>query len=224
MLPTFAKPAATATIEPIGRRSTVPRDHLVKLTLQLSPIDARHADKGIAVEVAKGALAGFPLRDGEAGRRDNFGDVSVATRPGRGGGPTSVVVGIEGSMLVHGRPDDEPVAQLRAALSGGGYRVAVRELRECSEPTCSTVVVADWNSRQAVPAGWHSQTVCGRHSYRTCAACKSTFVMSSVNAAGQAPSLSCVVCGSILVEWGSSKVWSAELVRRGDPPAAHAAK
>jgi hypothetical protein len=41
-------------------------------------------------------------------------------------------------------------------------------------------------------------------------------VMSSANASGQAPSIHCEVCGMILVEWGGTKVWTVELVTRGD--------
>jgi len=32
--------------------------------------------------------------------------------------------------------------------------------------------------------------------------------------AGQAPAVHCEVCGQVLIEWGSSKVWIAQLVAR----------
>ena len=38
--------------------------------------------------------------------------------------------------------------------------------------------------------------------------------MTSANAGGQAPSIHCEVCKAILVEWGGTKVWTAELVTR----------
>ena len=42
---TITKPIATATIEPIGARTSVPRDHVVKVTIKLNAIDAKYADK-----------------------------------------------------------------------------------------------------------------------------------------------------------------------------------
>ena len=42
--------------------------------------------------------------------------------------------------------------------------------------------------------------------------------MSSANVSGQATAVHCEVCGGVLVEWGASKVWTAELVRRGRVP------
>jgi hypothetical protein len=39
--------------------------------------------------------------------------------------------------------------------------------------------------------------------------------MTSTNSDGQAPSVHCTVCGAIMVEWGSSKLWVLELMTRG---------
>src|SRR5437868_6594286 len=52
--------------------------------------------------------------------------------------------------------------------------------------------------------------------YVICAMGGSLYRMSSTNSVGQAPSVHCGVCGGVLIEWGSSKVWSAELVHRAD--------
>ena len=38
--------------------------------------------------------------------------------------------------------------------------------------------------------------------------------LASTNAAGQAPAVHCEVCGQVLIEWGSSKVWIAQLVAK----------
>jgi hypothetical protein len=38
--------------------------------------------------------------------------------------------------------------------------------------------------------------------------------MSSTNSSEKAPSLHCELCGAILVEWGSTKVWQAELISK----------
>jgi hypothetical protein len=73
-----------------------------------------------------------------------------------------------------------------------------------------------WNRSSDVPPTWYSQRICGKHNYRTCTKCKSVYVLTSTNAAGQAPSVHCEVCGAVIIEWGSSKVWKAELVTRGE--------
>jgi len=40
------------------------------------------------------------------------------------------------------------------------------------------------------------------------------YLMSSSNAGGPAPSLKCTVCDAVMVEWGGTKLWFAELVSR----------
>jgi hypothetical protein len=210
---TTAKPTATATIEPMGPRTKVPRDHSIKVVVKLSARDAKYADKGYAAGVARMALRGFPPVQGAADRR-GFGDLSEPATRTRSGAPSSVVVAVEGSVVWSGRPEDDSIEGLRAALLGEGYRVDLRERRECSEPECSTFAMVAWNRPSDVPSHWYSSTVCGKHDYRACAKCKSVYVMTSTNAAGQAPSLHCEVCGDIMVGWGRSKIWSAELVTR----------
>jgi hypothetical protein len=156
------------------------------------------------------------LRPRKASPTDGDSSTSRRAKSGRGGAVTSVVIGVEGSVVQPGRPDDDSVADLQAILLAAGYRVAVREKRVCSEPACKIEALIDWNQATA-PPGWHDAHVCGRHNYRTCASCKSVFTLTSSNFVGQAPSLHCEVCGHILIEWGRSKLWIAELVTSGAP-------
>jgi len=211
---TVSKPIATATIEPMGSRTTQPRSHLIKLVLSFSPLAPRFAEKGHVAGVARKALAGFSPASGEPDRRA-FGDVSVASR-GKAGVIGSVVVGVEGTAIWRERPDDAAVEQLQTALVEEGYRVVVRAKRECAEGGCLSAAMVEWDRPSTVPSGWYSGLICGGHNYRTCAACKSVFVFTSVNSPGQAPSVACEVCGAVLVEWGGSKLWDVELITRGE--------
>jgi hypothetical protein len=216
MVPTTAsKPTATATIEPMGHRATVPRNHLINITLKLTPIDAKHADKEYVASVARRSLEGFPPANGQPDRR-RFGDVSVSGKVGKSGGVSNVVVCVEGSVVWPGRPGDDPVERLRAVLLAEGYRVAVREKRECAESECTTEAMVEWNRPSDLPSGWYSNLICGKHNYRTCSKCKSIYVLTSTSSAGQAPSVHCGVCGEVMIEWGSSKMWNAELITRGE--------
>src|SRR6266511_2546134 len=108
--------------------------------------------------------------------------------------------------------DGAAVDRLRAVLNAALFSISVREKRECSEGSCTSEALVEWNHPSELPSGWYSNRVCGKHSYRTCGKCESLYVMSSTNAVGQAPSIHCAVCGEVIVEWGSSKMWSAELV------------
>lgn len=200
------KPSAAATIEPQGRRSAVPREHAIKVTLSLSSVSPKFSDRDHVAGVAKRSLASFPGTHGVA-------ITDVVGKAGRGGS-VSIVTGVEGFAIGAGRPDDDSIEAIRASLVEAGYRVTVLEKRECSEEGCMTMVMIDWSRGADVPSGWFSKSVCGAHNYRTCRGCKSVFALSSINAAGQAPSVHCEVCGQVLVEWGSSKVWRAVLVSR----------
>jgi len=215
------KQTATVTIEPVGPRSAGPRDHSIKVAIGVGPTVGTVTDTGRASRAARASLAAFPPAIGEPDRR-TFADVSTTRKLGRGGPSTSVVVGVEGSVTWPSRPEEASVADVRDALLGEGYRVVVREKRECAEPQCKMAAVVEWN-QAAVPPGWYSERVCGGHNYRTCAKCKSVFVLTSSNFVGQAPSVHCEVCGHVLVEWGSSKLWTAELIRRGEIPPARSA-
>jgi hypothetical protein len=210
---TVFKPIATVTIEPIGSRTATPREHSINVMLKLSASSPKYADKGLVATVAGKALAGFAPAHGEPDRR-RVGDVTVTAKAGKAG-IVSNVIGVEGTAVWPERPGEDTVDNLRDALLREGYRVAVREKRECGEPSCKVFVMLDWNRPSEMPSGWHTNLVCGAHNYRTCTQCKSMYVLSSTNAAGQAPSVHCEVCGLVMIEWGSSKVWTAELVTRG---------
>jgi hypothetical protein len=206
------KPTATATIEPMGRRTAAPREHSITVLLKLSSSGTKHADKDYAATVARRSLDSF-----SGGDQRRFGDVSVSTR-GKAGAVTHLVVSVEGSLVWPGRPEDAAVKQLCTTLLDEGYAVAVREKRECAESGCGSNATIDWNRRADAPPGWYSHELCGKHNYRMCGKCKSTYVLSSTNAAGQSPSLHCEVCGEVMIEWGGSKIWSAELLTRGEAP------
>jgi hypothetical protein len=201
------KPSAAATIEPTGSRERNPREHSVRLTINFATLEKKFADRSWIVGVLQGALAGFPSLTGQPDSA-TFGDIISKTG--------SKVVGVEGSILCAGRPDASAMVALREVLTTAGYNLVVRELRECSHATCTTSVMIDWARPHAVPAGWYDTLVCGRHGYKACPTCNSVYVMSSANAVGQAPSFHCEVCGAVMIEWGGSKIWNAELVTRGD--------
>jgi hypothetical protein len=221
--PTTAKPTATATIEPVGPRTTVPREHLVTVMIRLSGIDARYADKGYVAGVARKSLEGFPPAKGRADRR-TLVELSVSSKVNHQRGTTNVVVGVEGSAPAFGRPREDAVAGFCDALAEAGYRVELREKRECAEPGCPTAAVVDWNRPEGIPPSWYSHAICGRHNYRTCPKCKSSYVLTSTNSVGHAPSVACEVCGALMIGWGGSKLWTAELVTRGALPAAAASR
>lgn len=207
------KPTATVTVEPMERRSRRPAEHSIKVNLKLSPGDPTFSDKGHVVAIARKALAGFGPAPGDSDRR-RFGDVSVTTKTGKTGAVHTVVVGIEGTAVIPDRPPVDAVTTLRDVLQHEGYRVALVERRECVEAGCKTEAVVEWDHAEQIPPGWHSSTVCGAHNYRSCARCKSLFRLTSTNYVGQAPSVHCEVCGQVIIEWGSSKAWTAELITR----------
>jgi hypothetical protein len=193
---------ATATIEPKGRRTKVPREHLITLTLNLS---AKNADKGVTMETLRKALAVLPT---DQDNRAKLSENSVHSKN------THTVVSVEGTLMSAGRPEEQTMEQMRALLSADGFYLTIREMRECSQAGCLTDTMVDWNRPALVPSRWYSNQICDKHNYKTCTSCGSIFSMTSVNSPGQAPSVHCEVCGTVLVEWGSSKVWSAERVRK----------
>ena len=195
------KPTASASIEPLGPRAHSPRGHAVRLHLELKDLEPRFADRVTAVDLARRALA--LLGD----ERASFVDVL---------GGKARIIGVEGSIVCAAKPDAGSLMRLHETLSGAGYHVKTRELRECSEDTCASTAVMDPSRAESSPATWFGAHICGKHGYRACPGCKSIYVMTSANAAGQAPSVHCEVCGSILVEWGGTKLWSVELVTRGE--------
>jgi hypothetical protein len=199
--PPEPRPTATVTMEPLDSRSGSPRSFATRLYLPLSTFDPRLADRRSVLGIADAAVRAI---DGV--EVPNLSDVVAREK----------VVGIEATFTV----DDVAgaIARLRQALSDSGYFVSMRLLRECADDGCTTTTSLDPTRSDSVPYGWYSTTVCGRHGYRSCAGCDSLYVMSSSSAAGQAAAVHCEVCDTVLVEWGGSKRWTAELVTRGRRP------
>jgi len=207
-----ARPFATVNLEPTGRRTMIPRPYAVRVTLRLSASGSNHADKAYVAGVAHRVLEGFaPAASTRAER--TISEVLEEHRI-RKTGRAGVVVGVEGTATARGRPTDDEVEEVRDALRAEGYRVAIRECRQCAEVGCNVNVVVDWHQASQVPRGWYSRRICGAHNYRTCVRCGSTYALSSTNSVGPAPSVHCEVCGLVIIEWGSSKIWHAELITR----------
>jgi hypothetical protein len=208
-----SKPTATVTIEVPRSRAPSP-EHAIRVALKLSAAGARHGDREHVAAIARRALTSLASAGGEPAP-PRITDVTVTRKEGRSVPAATIVVAVEGHVDWPGRPDDDAVDDLRGILSDEGYRVEVRERRACGEPGCHVEATLGWNHPAEVPSGWHSATICGGHNYRTCAGCNSRYVLTSTNSVGQAPSVHCEVCGQVIVEWGSSKVWTAQLVSRG---------
>ncbi len=185
---------AIVTVEPRGPKTTAQRQYLVRFTLEL---DAA-GDKTRVLALAHEALA--PLQ-AIPGVECAFGELAIKTK----------TTAIEARAAVPEPPGEAAMGTLRASLSAAGYTVTITETRECDE--CLASVMVPWNRPEA-PPGWHSRSICGKHHYKSCAGCGSVYVMSSSNANGPAPSLRCAVCDAVMVEWGGTKVWFAELVTR----------
>jgi hypothetical protein len=207
------RPKATTTIEPLGARSAAGRAYSLKVIIEIDGSEARFADKSAVTQTVRRTLA---VCAPEALEREGCTlRALTTTRKGKGGIPTTAVVAIEGAAVCPGRPAAASVAAVLAALRGEGYEASVREHRQCLEAGCSSDAVVAWDHLDDVPSGWFASSVCGRHSYRRCAACSSVFLLTSTNSSCRAPSVHCEVCGNVLVEWGSSKLWEAELVSHG---------
>ena len=201
------KPAASAAIEPIGPRVHGSRRHAVRLVLRFNDRDPKFADRRWVAGTAESALAA--LSDSADHERPSFGEVLSKGRN---------VLGLEAVAVCPAKPVAVSIDRLRHVLSVAGYTVEAHEARECSEADCTTTVLVDCTRALDVPSGWFAAEVCGRHGYKRCVACGSTYAMSCSNAIGAAPSVHCEVCGGVLVEWGGTKLWLADLVRRADWP------
>lgn len=197
-----ARPTATATIEPVAAPTAAPRAHAVRLVLPLSSFTPRLADRR---EVLGAAEAALRVLDEHGAPR--YFDVMAREK----------LVAIEAALAMADAPSAGAVERMRQALAEAGYRVTVRALRECADAGCTTTATDDTVRPDAVPSGWYSATVCGKHGYRSCGGCGSLYVMTSTNSSGPAAAVHCAVCASVLVEWGASKSWTAELVARGRP-------
>ncbi|MDB4965625.1 MAG: hypothetical protein JWN44_1314 [Myxococcales bacterium] len=204
-------PTATVTIEPEDHKDKSPREYLIRVTLKGPNV----------MTIARDALARFaPAGDQPDRRRFDpilAKPIHMPNRDRDAPPKPPAVVGVEATVIWDGRPDEELVAQLRAALLGRCQKASVREMRECGEPECTTTAPVEWNRPQEIPQGWYNASVCGKHSYKECPRCKSLYLMTSTNSGGQAESVSCEVCGSVMIEWGGTKHWEAQLVTRVEP-------
>lgn len=208
--PVAGKPTALVAIEPRGPRTTAPREHSLTVTIQLSTADPRFADRHRVAQVLQEALAAAAPSGGETS--GHTVDEILASTRAKDGTTSRVVTGIEGVSASRGLPSAAAVEAVRAMLAAEGYRVTIQETRECAETGCLVVATVDWRRRESVPAGWFSDAICGKHDYRACAQCNSLYKMTSDSSSVAAPSLHCTVCGAVMIEWGGSKTWSAELV------------
>jgi hypothetical protein len=193
-----SRPIATATIEPVGARST-PRAHVLRLDLPLGSHAERQAVVGCAEEA---------LRTLEPATAPSYSDVIARDK----------VVGIQAALAIADTPDIDALGRMRQSLADAGYHVTVRVVRECADAGCTTTSSAELKWSAAVPSGWHSATICGKHGYRACGTCGSLYVMMSSSGGGPTRAVHCVVCEAVLVEWGATKMWTAELVTRGRRP------
>jgi hypothetical protein len=198
------RPTATLAIEPLGPRTGGTRSHAARLYLPLSSFDDRLSDRRSVLGFADAAWRALD----DDGNAPSLSDVVAREK----------IVGIEAAFITDGTPSAEALARLRQSLADSGYFVSVRVVRECTDDGCTTTTSVDPTRSETVPYGWHSATVCGRHGYRSCSGCDSLYVMSSSSSAGPAPAVHCEVCANVLVEWGGSKRWTAELVKRGRRP------
>ena len=212
---TPSRPMATATVGPARPRGGGTL-HTIELVLELS--GAKKTTLEQTMEVAHLALAGFAPAEGTTDQR-TFQALS-SSRRGAGGAVDTKVVGVEGKAMWPERPSRASLERLCAVLAESGYRVTVRERRECSQKGCTTDAMTDWLKGDEVPSSWFTSGICGKHNFKQCGKCRSVYMLTSYNAAGQSPSVHCEVCANVLIEWGSSKCWDAELVSRGVPDAA----
>lgn len=200
--PPDPRPTAAATIEPVGARTSAPRAHAVRLYLPLSSFEAQLADWRAVLGLAEAALRAL-----DACGAPRYFDVLSREK----------VVAIDATSSLTDTPSADAIERMRQGLADAGYRVNLRAVRECADDGCTTAMLANPAHLEAVPAGWHSATHCGKHGYRSCGGCGSLYVMTSDPASGPAEAVHCEVCAAVLVEWGASKSWSAELVTRGRP-------
>jgi hypothetical protein len=158
-------PTATMIVEPTGSRGADPRDHAVHVRLSLVGVDGRHSDRNHVADVARQALAALQLGDGEA-HRPRVTELSGALRATHTSAtPIRLVVGVEGTSVCKGRPTAEAVLRLHGVLVGHGYRVALREKRECAAPGCTAFSTMDWGLGSGGPASWHTSAICGAHGH-----------------------------------------------------------
>jgi hypothetical protein len=190
------KPGALAILERSGAEKG---EDSVRLSLELTTVEGERRDEVSVTALAREAMALFS--GGEAIR--TF--VAPSIRAER-------LDSVHSSVGLAERPGQDVLNGLRSSLRSRGYQVSCEEIRECNHPGCALKATVEWRAAATPPPSWHSISICGKHQYKDCAICKSSHIMSSTNAVGPAPSLHCQRCGATLIEWGGSKVWTAELI------------
>lgn len=206
---TGSPPTAIATlrIAPTGSLTKIPRDYVVTLEL---PAAALGASPGLS-SLTRSALNGLSS-DPDAHDRTTVRAVSRNGKVGKDGTVPTILVAYEAELFCAGMPSNGAIERVRAKLAEAGYRLTAQERRVCNEPGCRADANVDWGAPNQRPQGWYDEQICGRHNYRSCAGCGSVYRLHSEAASGPAPSLHCKVCGAVMIEWGSSKQWDAELL------------
>jgi hypothetical protein len=204
------RPSAILRVSPTGPSDRVPRDYLIALELGLKDgTDARSQAHALASGLLTAVTSRSTAADGPRVR-----NLETQSRPDKEGPLVNRVVGVEAAAVCGGWPGNAAIAAICAGAAEQGYLVATEQRRACAEPGCTAEAGVDNSRRDAIPQGWYTAQICGRHSYRACTSCRSVFRLVGTASSGPAPSLHCVVCGEVLVEWGGSKQWEAELVEK----------
>jgi hypothetical protein len=207
------RPVATATVGLHELRASAKGPFAIEISLDL--VDGKRSDDrvGQTMTIARQALEGYSPAPGEHDRR-KFQEVLSMQRD-----PTGVraakVTAIRANAMSNERPSGEAMRVLCGVLADAGFKVVLRERRECSQPGCSTEALTDFTRPDDIPTAWFSAITCGKHQFKQCRRCNSVYLLTATNAAGQAPSVHCLVCDQVLIEWGGSKRWEAELITRG---------
>jgi hypothetical protein len=178
----------------------MPRAHAVRLLLPLSSFVPALADRHAVLRFAEAALRALDERS-----TPEYFDVTAREK----------IVAIDAAATLTEAPSATAIERMRQSLVDAGYHFTVRAVRECAHAGCTTATPGDPARGDAIPRGWHSAAVCGKHGYRSCGGCDSLYLMTADAVAGPAAALHCAVCATVLVEWGGSKTWTAELVSRG---------
>jgi hypothetical protein len=208
--PAVVASTASLRVEPTGPASRNPRDYLV--TLELRPSVPTAESVASAQALAAGVLSGLSS-DAAATAQPTVHE--LRGRPARDPAAPTQVSGAEGAVVCADWPARAMTTRIVLQLIENGYVVSSAARRACAEPGCTAEVALPWSHRDERPRDWYTERICGRHNYRACVGCGSVFRLVSSNATGPAPSVPCPICQVLLVEWGGTKHWEAELVSRG---------
>ncbi len=207
------RPTALLRVGPIGSLERSPRDYLIALEITLG------RGESVEEELTRiGALAASSLRGvspkGTASDGPVVRNLRSASFRGKDGAMHSSIWAVEAEVLCAGWPADDAIAAIRNELSAAGYLVTTEERRACAEVGCNEDAPVKSSRRDVRPQGWFNESVCGRHNFRACTSCHTVFRLVSESANGPAPSLHCSHCGVVMIEWGGTKVWEAQLVTK----------